>query len=276
MENKRFITVLVIILVLIILLPIINYVGSKEGKKIVELFDQAYNNSEKYTFIEIGYDDCYWCQQQQPILDNLTSKYGLEYLYINTKVVTSGQLEYIKEKVNATTNFGTPTMAIIGKGKVEETISGKTEEVELAEKLEKYGLIDNYGFTELKEITYDEYYKLLKSKTPVAIVLQRDGCSYCEKATPQLKRTSYLTGVTIYSLNIYDAYIAELYPDKATSEQLAIAKKLIPTVPAFEEEGLFTPLLMIAKNGKVIASYDNGYAEESVYTNFLKENKLAK
>lgn len=276
MENKRFITVLVIILMLIIILPIINYVGGKEGRKIVEQFDELYNNSEKYSFIEIGYDECYWCQQQQPILDNLTSKYGLEYLYVNTQVVTSSQLEYIKKKVNATTNFGTPTMAIIGKGEVVETISGKTDEVALAEKLEQYNIIDEYGFTELKEITYDEYYKLLKSKTPVVILLQRSGCTYCEKAIPQLKRTSYLTGVTIYSLNIYDAYIGDTYPDSATKEQIEIANKLMPTVPAFEEDGLFTPLLMIAKNGKVIASYDKGYAEESVYTDFLKENKIAK
>lgn len=277
MENKRFITVLIFILALIILLPIINYIGSKKGREIVKLFDEAYNNSEKYTFIEIGYDDCYWCQQQQPILDNLTSKYGLEYIYVNTKVVTSSQLEYIKEKINATSNFGTPTMAIVGKGKVEETISGKTDEVALAEKLEKYGIIKDYGFTDLKEITYDEYYKLLKSKKPVVILIEREGCTHCEKAIPQLKRTAYLTGVPIYSLDVYDVYFAEAYPSRATEEQLELAKKFMPTVPIFEEQGgLFTPYLLIAKNGKIIASYDEGYAEESVYTNFLKENKLAK
>lgn len=276
MENKKFITVLVFILLLIIILPIIYYVGSAEGREIVAKFDEAYNNSEKYTFIEIGYDDCYWCQQQQPILDELSSEYGLEYLFIDTQVVTSSQLEYIKEKVNATSNFGTPTMAIIGKGDVQETISGKTDEVALAEKLEKYDIIENYGFTELKEISYDEYYKLLKSKKPVVILIQRDGCSYCEKAIPQLKRTSYLTGVTIYSLNAYDAYIGAGYPDSASDEQKAIAKKLIATVPAFDEDGFFTPLLAIAKNGKIIASYDEGYAEESVYTDFLKENNIAK
>lgn len=276
MENKRFITVLVIILVLIILLPIINYVGSKEGRKLVEQFDAAYNNTEKYTFIEIGYDECYWCQQQKPILDNLTSKYGLEYIYINTEVVTSSQLEYIKEKINATEDFGTPTMAIIGKGKVEETISGKTDEVALAEKLEKYDLIDEYGFTELEEINYNEYYKLLKSKKPVVILLQRTDCVYCEKAIPQLKRTSYETGVKIYSLNVYDAYIGDTYPDMATSEQKAIAEKLVNTVPYFDKNGISTPYILIAKNGKITASYEKGYAESTVYTDFLKENSLAK
>lgn len=276
MENKRFITVLVVILMLIILLPIINYIGGKEGRKIVELFDEAYNNSEKYTFIEIGYDDCYWCQQQQPILDNLTTKYGLEYLYINTQVVTNSQLEYIKEKIDATDDFGTPTMAIIGKGKVEETISGKTDEVALAEKLEQYDLIDEYGFTELETITYDQYYKLLKSKKPVVILLQREDCIYCEKAIPQLKRTSYELGVKIYSLDIYDAYIGDTYPDLATSEQLAIAKKLIGTVPYFDESGVSTPYILIAKNGKITASYEKGYAESSVYTSFLKENSIGK
>lgn len=276
MENKRFITVLAFILLLIIVLPIINYIGGAKGREIVAKFDEAFNNSEKYAFIEIGHETCTWCQKQQPILDELTSKYGLEYLYVDTDIITNSQLEYIKEKINATTDFGTPTMAIIGKGKVHETISGMTEEVALAEKLAKYDLIKGYGLTELKEITYDEYYKLLKSKKPVVILIQRDGCSFCEKAIPQLKRTSYLTGVTIYSLNAYDAYIGSGYPEKATAEQKAIAKKLIATVPAFDKEGFFTPLLALAKNGKIIASYDKGYAEESVYTNFLKENNIAK
>ena len=84
------------------------------------------------------------------------------------------------------------------------------------------------------------------------------------------------TGVTIYSLNAYDAYIGSGYPEKATAKQKAIAKKLIATVPAFDKEGFFTPLLALAKNGKIIASYDKGYSEESIYTNFLKENNIAK
>src|SRR5574344_1378183 len=129
MENKRFITVLVFILLLIIVLPIINYIGGAKGREIVAKFDEAFNNSEKYAFIELGHETCKWCQKQQPILDELTSKYGLEYLYVDTDIITNSQLEYIKEKINATTDFGTPTMAIIGKGKVHETISVMTEEV---------------------------------------------------------------------------------------------------------------------------------------------------
>ena len=44
MENKRFITVLVFILLLIIVLPIINYIGGAKGREIVAKFDEAFNN----------------------------------------------------------------------------------------------------------------------------------------------------------------------------------------------------------------------------------------
>lgn len=276
MENKRFITVLVFILLLIMVLPIIKYTQELKGREIIKAFDELYNNEDKYSFIEIGYDECSACQNQKPILDNLVSKYGLEYLYINTKTISNGQLEYIKEKIDAPSDFGTPTMAIIGKGDVHETIVGTTEETELAHYLEEYEIIKDYGFKDLKEITYDEYYKLLKSKKPVAILIQREGCSWCEKAIPELERVAYLNNITIYSINAYDVYYAEVYPKNATSSQLAQANKFMPTVPSFDEPGFFTPLLEIVQNGKVKAAYEKGYATAETYEKFLKDNNFIK
>ena len=278
MENKRFITVLGLILLLIIALPIINYVGGKKGREMVAKFDEAYS-ADKYTFIELARDNCKYCVKQAPIIEDFEKNYGLEYLYIDTRAINDSQLKYILEKIKVDyDDFGTPTMAVIGKNGVSESIIGYKNEDYLANILNKYELIKDYGMNDLKEISYSEYYKLLKSKNTSVIYLGRSNSADNDFAISQLKRASFETGVQIYSLDVYDVYMAETYSDKATSEQKAIAKKFMASLSLFDD-GLTTPAVLIVKNGKLIASkIQSGYTqiETSSYVSFLKENKLAK
>ena len=278
MENKRFLTVLGLILLLIIALPIINYVGGKKGRETISKFDEAYS-ADKYTFIELARDGCTYCIKQEPILEDLQKNYGLEYLYIDTRVINDSQLKYILEKIKVDyDDFGTPTMAVIGKNGVSESIIGYKNEDYLANILNKYELIKDYGMNDLKEISYSEYYKLLKSKNTSVIYLGRSNSADNDFAISQLKRASFETGVQIYSLDVYDVYMAETYSDKATSEQKAIAKKFMASLSLFDD-GLTTPAVLIVKNGKLIASkIQSGYTqiETSSYVSFLKENNLVK
>ncbi len=278
MENKRFITVLGLMLLLIITLPLINYIGGKKGREMVSNFDSAYS-SDKYTFIELARDACTYCIKQKPILDDLEKNYGLNYLYIDTRKINDSQLKHILEKIKVDyDDFGTPTMAVIGKGEVQESIVGYKNEDYLANILNKYELIKNYGMNDLKDISYSEYYKLLKSKNTSVIYLGRNSSSDNDFAISQLKRASNLTDVKIYSLDVYDVYMAETYSDKATSEQKAIAKKFMNSLPLFDD-GLVTPAVLIVKNGKLVASkLQSGYTqiETSEYVDFFKENKLVK
>lgn len=278
MENKRFLTVLGLILLLIIALPIINYVGGKKGRETISKFDEAYS-ADKYTFIELARDGCTYCIKQEPILEDLQKKYGLEYLYIDTRAINDSQLKYILEKIKVDyDDFGTPTMAVIGKNGVSESIIGYKNEDYLANILNKYELIKDYGMNDLKEISYSEYYKLLKSKNTSVIYLGRSNSADNDFAISQLKRASFETGVQIYSLDVYDVYMAETYSDKATSEQKAIAKKFMASLSLFDD-GLTTPAVLIVKNGKLIASkIQSGYTqiETSSYVSFLKENNLVK
>lgn len=278
MENKRFLTILGLILLLIIALPIINYVGGKKGRETISKFDEAYS-ADKYTFIELARDGCTYCIKQEPILEDLQKNYGLEYLYIDTRAINDSQLKYILEKIKVDyDDFGTPTMAVIGKNGVSESIIGYKNEDYLANILNKYELIKDYGMNGLKEISYSEYYKLLKSKNTSVIYLGRSNSADNDFAISQLKRASFETGVQIYSLDVYDVYMAETYSDKATSEQKAIAKKFMASLSLFDD-GLTTPAVLIVKNGKLIASkIQSGYTqiETSSYVSFLKENNLVK
>ena len=278
MENKRFLTVLGLILLLIIALPIINYVGGKKGRETISKFDEAYS-ADKYTFIELARDGCTYCIKQEPILEDLQKNYGLEYLYIDTRAINDSQLKYILEKIKVDyDDFGTPTMAVIGKNGVSESIIGYKNEDYLANILNKYELIKDYGMNDLKEISYSEYYKLIKSKNTYVIYLGRSNSADNDFAISQLKRASFETGVQIYSLDVYDVYMAETYSDKATSEQKAIAKKFMASLSLFDD-GLTTPAVLIVKNGKLIASkIQSGYTqiETSSYVSFLKENNLVK
>jgi len=273
MENKRFITVLIFIVLLIVVIPIINYFGSKESNEIMQKFNDALA-AQEYTFVEFGQENCSFCKQQKVVLDGLVENYGLEYMYIDIRTVKSSHLtKMLKTLGIESSKFGTPTMAIIGNNKVEELIEGLIDEVALAEKLEPYEVMDEYGFTEFEKIDYDKYYSLIKSKKEVVIVLEKTGCSACEAAKPHLKRASYVTGTKIYSLTIDEVFASG--NETATDEENAIAKKFLASLPIYKD-GVGTPTVLIVKKSKVVDAYTNGAAEASVYIDFLKKNNLAK
>lgn len=85
-------------------IPEITYAEYKEAK-----------NGDKVTVVMIGYDDCYWCQQQKEIIRDFLYDTEVNLKYLNIKKMTNEELEELESSHESLEGFGTPTFVAVKK-----------------------------------------------------------------------------------------------------------------------------------------------------------------
>lgn len=103
-------------------------------------------NEEEPSIIYIARPGCGYCQQQEPIVEQIVEEYGITVHYLNTDNLTDSEM-YSLFKVDTKLfgeegeDFGTPTILIVKAGKVVDSIVGLTAEDSLVDFFEENGLI---------------------------------------------------------------------------------------------------------------------------------------
>lgn len=113
---------------------------------------------------------------------------------------------------------------------------------------------------ELTNVTYSEFTKFLQGNTKTVVIIGRQGCSWCQKYNPILKKVN----------GKYDLDMKYLSTDNFTTEEY-YNYLTIDTTSA--DEGIGTPITMIISEGKIIDRID-GYVEQSYLETFLKNNGI--
>lgn len=113
---------------------------------------------------------------------------------------------------------------------------------------------------ELTNVTYSEFTEFLQGNTKTVVIIGRQGCSWCQKYNPILKKVN----------GKYDLDIKYLSTDNFTTEEY-YNYLTIDTTSA--DEGIGTPITMIISEGKIIDRID-GYVEQSSLETFLKNNGI--
>ncbi len=103
-------------------------------------------NGDTAEIIYIARPGCYYCQQQEPIVKKLISKYELVFHYLNTDELTEADMN----KIFAVdvelfgkdgSEFGTPTTLVVKNGKIVDSLVGLTQQTEFESFLTKNGFI---------------------------------------------------------------------------------------------------------------------------------------
>lgn len=115
--------------------------------------------------------------------------------------------------------------------------------------------LETAGF---KELTLDEYLKLIKEDEKNIILVARPTCSYCELFTPILKEAA----------DDMDLEINYVNTDSFTNEDWT---KFNNSLSYLSEEDWGTPLTLIVENEEVIAD-NGGYVDLSTIKTFFEEN----
>ena len=260
-EKQKLYVILSTIIILVVTMVVIGVTEQQQGEKILNKVKNALNN-ETGELIYIKRTGCSWCDLYQDELSYMKSNYELEYYEVDIKKLTEKQLSellYILEIDGST--FGTPHMTYVKDGKVIEQLSSYNTADDLFAFSQKHEQISLEASLPVNYISFDEYKETIKSKTPEVIVLGQTGCGYCVAARPVLDSV-----VEDYDVKINYFNISKFTLQEEKDEFTASLKYL-------EENQIGTPLMLIVKNGEVIASLENLNTKEK-YVEFLRTNKI--
>lgn len=262
-ETKKIVTILIVAVIAVVGVIGLNVVSQKENEKLMETYDNLMASKEAQ-LIYIARPTCSYCQQFQPILEEITGMYDMKYQYMNTDEINSSTLTKLLNKFN--TDSSTPQLLIVKDGKVVDTQNGYTDREGLFKFLQENGLIDKEEVLEandahLTKIDYEGYDAAINSDTDKLIVVAQTGCSYCEQAKPVLNQIAKDNEVEVNWLDITTL---------SEDEQAKVTNSL----DIFSED-FGTPLIMIVKNNKVVDSIQ-GFESKEKYVTFLQDNDFIK
>ena len=111
------------------------------------------------------------------------------------------------------------------------------------------------GEVGLNEITYDEYEEMVNNNKPFVVVIERTGCSYCQKYMPIMEEVANEKKVAITYINT----------DNLTSDEYT---KLSTTNKYLKKNQWGTPTTLLMVGDEVVDTI-GGYVEKDAILNFL-------
>ena len=266
-EKKKLIIVLACIVVILAFIPLVVLTNKAKGEAEMEKLTTAIESSTP-RFVYFGRANCSYCSMFKPVIEEVAETLKFEYDYIALDQMTNSQQTEAFQKVGADiTKVGTPYMVIVQNGKVIGTHTGYMEEDALLEFLKEYNVVPKDSKLALNYIDLDQYLELIQSDTNQVIVIGRTGCGYCTTAKIALKSIAKKYSTTIHYFNIYD--ILSGASGKEAQE------KFEKSLAYLTENEWGTPLMVIVKNGQLVA-VQNGALSEDGYVSFLKKNGMIK
>lgn len=261
-ENKKILIMGIIVLALISVIPITILVTNNKSKKVYERFSE-YINSEELKLVYIGRDNCSYCTLFKPEIDLISKEYGVDYLYINTNNLVQKHFDKLLSDLDINpSEFGTPYLVTVKDGKKVSEQVGYMPESGLFDYLKSQGIIESDAKLPLNYIDYQEYSKLISSKSKQLIVIAQSGCEGCVKARPIMYELAKEYGVKINYLNasLISQEDAPIFQD---------------SLEYFKENGISTPLMLVVSNNKVVDALA-GSASKDSYIKFLTNNGYIK
>lgn len=117
--------------------PYYNYIDIDEYKELLSL-----KSATKIVYL--GRNDCAYCEEQTPIVEEIMEEYDLKINYLELSEVTAEESEYLYDSYDKFEEDGvrTPTILIIKNKKVVDSSVGLADKETLVELFTEYGLIE--------------------------------------------------------------------------------------------------------------------------------------
>ena len=243
-------------LLLLIILPLIS--GDSAYTEIsYEEFKQNFE-SDDFSFVYIGNDDCDDCNDMKPILNQIKDKHLVGAKYLNTEKLSKEELEEIRGLDDKLKDQELPLFLFIRYGEVIDILAGKTNGYEEFEII----FLRNYNEKNLyAEVNAKQFIDLFNGKEKVFLVIGQTQCPHCINYKKVINKVLFNYKADIYYLEF----------DLLTT----IDKQAIIDLDA-SLQGLATPYTMITENGKILDSIDGATTyplllEKLQEHNFIKE-----
>ena len=104
-------------------------------------FKEYLNDKKKTTVIMLGYDDCYWCKQQKPVLQMLMYEKKSEVKYQDVSKLTIEENNELSSLHKDLEEYGTPTFLAVKNKKVTKVSGGGQKRSQLIETFKDMGIL---------------------------------------------------------------------------------------------------------------------------------------
>lgn len=238
-------------------------IGTKESRELMNEFNKYYSSKER-TVIYYASKDCSYCSLQTPILEVIADDYDMDYLYVDSSILSTKQRNSVLEKLGI--EHLTPTTLVVEDGEVVDKKIGFTDGTEYVKFLSKNKVLpEDAVYSSEKNITfidYSKYEKLIGKNDLSIIVIGQTTCSHCIAIKPALNEVAGDYNLTINYLNM-----TELTDDEKQSFYDSL-DKIEYNDPDYLKDGSFgTPLILVIKDKKVL-NYISG---ERTISQLVKE-----
>lgn len=93
--------------------------------------------------IYVARPTCTYCQEEEPILNDIVSEYGITVNYLNTdELDDEGQSKLINSDDYFSEGYGTPLLLIVKDNKIVDKIEGLTSKDEIVDFFKEYNFIN--------------------------------------------------------------------------------------------------------------------------------------
>lgn len=251
-----------------------NNVATAERNTSTEALVNFYKafDSEDLKVIYFASSTCGYCSLEKPILEQIASDYNFTYYAIDASELTNTELQEIVSALGI--KGATPTTVIVQKGKVIATNEGYLDGKQYVSFFAQNKIIEDDAEylpeKNLKDINYDDYKKLVKSKDTSLVFLDTTACEDCIEVRSMLNSLAEEHDFTVN-------YLSAIYLSNDEIEEFVKGlKDLGYDDKAYkEDETVNIPLLLIIKDKKIV-DYVLQSTDEDDYIDALKDAKVIK
>ena len=216
---------------------------------------------EGYNLLYIGAEDCEACSYQLPQIEAIIKTYDFPMYYIDLNNLSDNKVSDIVNDLGIkTTEFVTPSLVIYKDGELEDMVSGFQTPDMLFDFLQKNSIISAEANMYINYLDLDKYKEIIQSEVPQIIALGSYSSEESNTTQVELWKVAKENNIKINYLSL----------STLTEEEGADFES---TLSFFSENEVGIPMIIVVKNGEVIASSLETFDTEG-YINFFKENGL--
>lgn len=235
-----------------------NLVNPEDYSEAMKEFYKYFESEEK-TLIVFASSQCGYCVAQKPIVEAITEKYDINYLYMDyLELGSNDEIDQVIAELELS-GGSTPTSVVVQDGKVIDTWVGYVDGETYVKNLVEAGVLEKGTKYDLEEnidsIDYTKFKKLLNGSKVSAVIIDTPTCGLCYQERIALNKLA----------EKHDFTVSQLSADVLTEDEMeafidGLGDWGYDAKDYKEDKSVPVPLILFVKNGKIVR-YESGYEE---------------
>lgn len=253
-KKKIFIYIATAVITFALIFSILYLYELHKANKMVKDFDKAFASKE-LKLVFYGRKTCHYCQLEKPVLKNIATDYGIDYLDIDGDMLNKKQKKHIIDKLDV--EEATPVTAVVKNNEVVAVHVGYLDGKEYVDFLKSSGILpEDAVYKQEENLTFIGYEEFTMLEDGI-LVLGMNASQDCIDLRSSLNKIAKELKIEINYFNLSKTTKDEFYDVLNQLDYMNEKKYKLSD----EDTSINLPLVIIIKDSKivkVIDSFDEG------------------